>query len=201
MCFPMHYWGEINIYDTVVAQFSLLLLEEIMQRIQYDPHTAKKVSLSNSPLSPSATLHARANTKKANTNTHITRVLRRLAAAVLCFFFRPTGGFEIVKLKSVWYEEWPECVEGKRSDSPGAQLVLSSPLLEFRQVPWCWEINEAALALWSLQDTHTHTQSKAFVHTHDSFRIMTAFTYLHWCKLQTIQAFITLRVVQTLCTN
>lgn len=117
------------------------------------------------------------------------------------FVFRPTGGFDIVKLKSVWYEEWPECVEGKRSDSPGGQLVLSSPLLEFRQVPWCWEINEAALALWSLQDTHTHTQSKAFVHTHDSFRIMTAFTYLHWCKLQTIQAFITLRVVQTLCTN
>lgn len=48
---------------------------------------------------------------------------------------------------------------------------------------------------------HTHTQSKAFVHTHDSFRIMTVFTYLHWCTLQTIQAFITLRVVQTLCTN
>lgn len=174
MCFPMHYWGEINIYDTVVAQFSLLLLEEIMQRIQYDPHTAKKVSLSNSPLSPSATLHARANTKKANTNTHITRVLRRSAAAVLCFFFRPTGGFDIVKLKSVWYEEWPECVEGKRSDSPGAQLVLSSPLLEFRQVPWCWEINEAALALWSLQDTHTVKGVRAhtwFISDYDSFHV------------------------------
>lgn len=93
--------------------------------------------------------------KYAHANAHITHILCRSAAAVLCF--QATGGFDIVSLRSVWYEEWPECVEGKRSDSPGGQLVLSSPLLEFRQVPWCWEINEAALALWSLQDTHTHT--------------------------------------------
>lgn len=66
--------------------FPFLLLEEIMQRIQYDPHTAEEVSVSNTPLSPSVTLHARANTKKANTNTNITRVLRRSAAAVLCLF-------------------------------------------------------------------------------------------------------------------
>lgn len=90
------------------------------------------------------------------------------------FVFRPTGGFDIVKLKSVWYKEWPECVEGKRSDSPGGQLVLSSPLLEFRQVPWCWEINEAALALWSLQDTHTVKGVRAhtrFISDYDSFHV------------------------------
>lgn len=81
----------------IYSRGTVLLLEEIMQHIQYDPHTAKKkkVSLSNTHLSPSITLHA-----WTNANTHIAHTFcadqqQRRRWRRVCVF-RPTGGFDIV---------------------------------------------------------------------------------------------------------
>lgn len=93
--------GEWILMIQLWHSFSIFLQEEIMQRIRRNPHTVKSVPLSNLTFYHSSCTCEQSNAQARYAQQHTFRAAQQHQRFS---FSRPAGGFDIVQLKTMWYE-------------------------------------------------------------------------------------------------